>query len=63
MDKQIKIRNNNDKVIKTIIYPKIKGYNELMQKCDELSNKWQEIKQLAEEVEKMELPIEFYQSL
>ena len=63
MNKQCKITNTEGKTVNVTIKPKVEGYDELVKKCDELSNKWQEIKQLVEEVEKMELPVNFYQSL
>lgn len=63
MDKQIKNTNNSGKVINATIYPKVEGYDELTKKCDELSVKWGEIKQLVNEIENIKLPIEFYQAL
>lgn len=63
MVKQCEIADTDGKTVYVTIKPKVGGYDELVKKCDELSSKWQEIKQLVEELEKMELPVNFYQSL
>lgn len=61
MDKFNTTNNANSEI--ACIYPYIKNYDALKQKSQELTNKWQEIQQLINEIEELELPIEFHASL
>lgn len=61
MDKFNTANNSNSET--AYIRPYIKNYDALKQKTQELTNKWQEVQQLINEIEEMELPIEFRASL
>lgn len=61
MDKFNTTNNSNSEI--AYIHPYIKNYDTLKQKSQELTNKWQEVQQLINEIEEMELPIEFRASL
>lgn len=54
--------NDNSKASKLVIQPYVSGYEELENKCKSLISKWQEIKQLVDEIENLELPVKFRHS-
>ena len=53
---------NVPNTVNCVIEHEVTNYDKFEQKCNELSNKLQEVKSIVTELENIELSIEFYQS-